>query len=59
LARLLDGDVVARLNRDAQQQGIPIPIYGENGLLRQLTKMVLETALQGEMDAHLGYRKHL
>jgi putative transposase len=56
LAQLLDGDVVARLTREAQQQGIPID--GENGLLKQLTKMVLETALEGEMDAHLGYRKH-
>jgi len=56
LAQLLDGDVVARLTRQAQQQGIPID--GEGGLLRQLTKMVLETALEGEMDAHLGYRKH-
>jgi putative transposase len=56
LARLLDGDVVGRLTREAQQQGIPID--GENGLLKQLTKMVLETALEGEMDAHLGYRKH-
>ena len=56
LAQLLDGDVVARLTREAQQQGIPID--GENGLLKQLTKMVLEAALQGEMDAHLGYRKH-
>ena len=56
LARLLDGDVVARLTRDAQQAGIPLS--GVGGLLQQLTKMVLETALQGEMDAHLGYGKH-
>jgi putative transposase len=56
LARLLDGDVVARLTREAQQQGIPID--GEGGLLKQLTKLVLETALEGEMDAHLGYRRH-
>jgi len=56
LAQLLDGDVVARLTREAQQQGIPID--GENGLLKALTKVVLETALEGEMDAHLGYRRH-
>jgi len=56
LAQLLDGDVVARLTREAQQQGIPID--GEGGLLKQLTKLVLEAALEGEMDAHLGYRKH-
>jgi putative transposase len=56
LAQLLDGDVVARLTKDAQAAGIPLS--GEGGLLKQLTKMVLETALQGEMDAHLGYGKH-
>lgn len=56
LARLLDGDVVARLTKEAQAAGIPLS--GEGGLLKQLTKMVLETALQGEMDSHLGYGKH-
>lgn len=29
-----------------------------SGLLGRLTKVVLESALDGEMDAHLGYRKH-
>jgi putative transposase len=29
-----------------------------NGLLKQLTKAVLERALQGEMREHLGYAKH-
>jgi len=29
-----------------------------NGLLKQLTKAVLERALQGEMSEHLGYSKH-
>jgi putative transposase len=29
-----------------------------NGLLKQLTKAVLERALQGEMTEHLGYSKH-
>jgi putative transposase len=33
-------------------------IVGENGLLKQLTKAVLERALQGELTAHLGYEKH-
>jgi transposase-like protein len=56
LGQLLDGDVVARLTKDAQAAGIPLA--GEGGLLKQLTKMVLEAALQGEMDAHLGYGKH-
>jgi putative transposase len=29
-----------------------------NGLLKQLTKAVLERALQGELTEHLGYSKH-
>jgi putative transposase len=36
----------------------PEDIIGENGLLKQLTKAVLERALQAEMTAHLGYEKH-
>ena len=36
----------------------PEDIIGENGLLRQLTKAVLERALQAEMTGHLGYEKH-
>jgi transposase-like protein len=31
---------------------------GPNGLLNQLTKNVLETALDAEMAEHLGYGKH-
>ncbi len=33
-------------------------LTGEGGLLRQLTKRVLESALEGEIDDHLGYDKH-
>ncbi len=36
----------------------PEEILGENGLLKQLTKAVLEWCLQGEMTHHLGYGKH-
>lgn len=31
---------------------------GPGGLLNQLTKTVLETALEAEMTAHVGYEKH-
>lgn len=31
---------------------------GPDGLLKQLTKRVLETALNEEMTEHLGYEKH-
>jgi hypothetical protein len=33
-------------------------IIGEEGLLTQLTKSLMERALQGEMTHHLGYAKH-
>jgi putative transposase len=33
-------------------------IIGEHGLLKQLTKAVLERAMQAEMTEHRGYEKH-
>jgi putative transposase len=33
-------------------------ILGKEGLLKELTKRLVERALQGEMTAHLGYEKH-
>lgn len=33
-------------------------LTGPGGLLKQLTKMVIETALDEEMSEHLGYDKH-
>lgn len=36
----------------------PEEILGENGLLKQLTKAVLQRALQAEMTLHLGHEKH-
>src|SRR2546430_12176801 len=36
----------------------PEDIIGENGLLKQLTKAVLERALEAEISEHLGYQKH-
>jgi putative transposase len=36
----------------------PEDIIGENGLLKQLTKAILERAMQAEMKEHLGYEKH-
>ena len=35
----------------------PEDLIGENGLLKDLTKRLLEKALQGEMTHHLGYLK--
>jgi len=36
----------------------PEDMFGDDGLLQQLTKAVVERALQGEMTHHLGYKKH-
>jgi transposase-like protein len=53
----LDQDQVAeQLLAQAKAQGVEL--VGPNGLLNQLTKRVLETALEEETSAHLGYDKH-
>lgn len=36
----------------------PEDIIGENGLLRQFVKAVLERAMNAELTHHLGYQKH-
>jgi len=36
----------------------PEDIIGKDGLLKQLTKALLERAMQAEMSEHLGYDKH-
>ena len=36
----------------------PEDIVGETGLLKQLTKALLERVMQAEMTNHLGYEKH-
>lgn len=36
----------------------PEDLIGENGLLKQLTKRLLERAMQAELTDHLGYEKH-
>jgi transposase-like protein len=55
-APVVDRQVVAELVAAAQADGMPLS--GEGGLLAQLTKLVFESSLEGEMDAHLGYGKH-
>jgi putative transposase len=36
----------------------PDDMFGQNGLLQQLTKALVERAMQAEMTHHLGYDKH-
>lgn len=38
--------------------GEGVTLTGEGGLLARLTMVVVESALEGEMDDHLGYGKH-
>ena len=45
-------ELVAR----AREQGVSLT--GPDGLLKQLTKTVIETAVNEEMTEHLGYEKH-
>ena len=42
--------------RVAREQGLSLT--GPDGLLKQLTKTVIESALAEEMTEHLGYEKH-
>ncbi len=44
------------LVRLAKERGLSLT--GPDGLLKQLTKTVIETALSEEMTEHLGYEKH-
>ena len=36
----------------------PEDLLGENGLLKQLTRQLLERAMQAELTHQLGYSKH-
>jgi putative transposase len=36
----------------------PDDLLGQDGLLQQLTKALVERALNGELTHHLGYQKH-
>jgi len=51
-----DEQLVAVLVDRARSEGLQLT--GEGGLLQQLTKRVLESALEGEITDHLGYEKH-
>jgi transposase-like protein len=55
-ADLLDDQLIGQLVDRARAGGLQLT--GEGGLLQQLTKRVLESALEGEITDHLGYEKH-
>src|SRR6201999_4482166 len=51
-----DEQLLRELTERARAGGLKLT--GEGGLPGKLTKMVVEGALEGEMDDHLGYSKH-
>ncbi|GAB2829129.1 hypothetical protein GCM10027176_36650 [Actinoallomurus bryophytorum] len=55
-AKPVDQRLVDELVDRAQTEGVQLT--GEGGLLQQLTKRLLESALEGEITDHLGYDKH-
>lgn len=52
----VDEELVRQLTERARAEGLQLT--GEDGLLQKLTKLVMESALDGELDDHLGYDKH-
>jgi putative transposase len=51
-----EAQAAVELVRLAKEQGLSLT--GPDGLLKQLTKTVIETALNEEMTDHLGHAKH-
>jgi transposase-like protein len=56
VADSMDAQLIQQLADRARAEGLQLT--GEGGLLARLTKIVVESALEGEMDDHLGYSKH-
>ena len=52
----VDEQLIARLAGRAREGGLALA--GEDGLLAQLTKRLVESALEGEITDHLGYDRH-
>lgn len=55
IAKSLPTDLIDSLMSGYQK---PEDLIGEHGLLKQITKAVIERALQAEMAAHLGHAKN-
>jgi len=51
----IDNELIDNLLKDYQK---PEDLIGENGLLKQLTKQLLERAMAAELTEHVGYEKH-
>lgn len=55
-SKAVDDRLIDELVSRAQAEGLQLT--GEGGLLQQLTKRLLESALEAEIIDHLGYDKH-
>ncbi|GAB2934715.1 hypothetical protein GCM10027075_39040 [Streptomyces heilongjiangensis] len=55
-AKAMDDQLIDELVSRAQAEGLQLT--GEGGLLQQLIKRLLESALEGEITDHLGCDKH-
>ena len=51
----IENELIDKLLKDYKK---PEDIIGENGLLKQLTKKLLERAMAAELTEHVGYDKH-
>jgi len=51
----IDKELIDSLLKNYQR---PEDLIGENGLLKQLTKQLLERAMAAELTEHVGYEKH-
>jgi putative transposase len=51
----IDNELIDNLLKNYKK---PEDLIGENGLLKQLTKQLLERAMAAEMTEHIGYEKH-
>src|SRR5574341_632378 len=51
----IDNELIHNLLKDYKK---PEDLIGDNGLLKQLTKQLLERAMAAELTEHVGYEKH-
>ena len=51
----INNELIDNLLKDYKK---PEDLIGENGLLKQLTKQLLERAMAAELTEHVGYEKH-
>ena len=52
---VFDPKLIKELAKDIKSQD---DVFGPEGIIKQLTKHLLEAALEGELTHHLGYEKH-